>query len=125
MALVEGPIGDYDMMIDGIIVFEGCAGLAVALYLLGSERGVDPADVSGEWITAFYTLPSAEWTRRLETAGHGPGERITGLWKTISTEHRASTDQGLYEDFDVTFGRWGAGYSEGMKKLEQRFGLAL
>ncbi|MFD3996083.1 hypothetical protein [Streptomyces sp. NPDC058583] len=51
---VEGPLAGYRIMLDGVVIAEGAAGLATALYILSAEHGIDPGHVTDEQVQALY-----------------------------------------------------------------------
>lgn len=130
---VEEPLDGYDVMLDGVIVAEGAAGLATALYILSAEYGAEPGQVTDEQVRALYDSDltgderQAAWEQRLAALGHDvtdTSDPVISMWKIISRDHR--TPAGNYDDaFDYSLTRWGRGYTEGMNKLRSRFGVRL
>lgn len=131
--VVEGPLGGFDLQLDGIVIAEGAAGLTTALYLLAAEHGIDPEAVTGEQVEALYdeSLTTEErrvaWEDRLTALGHqltDVGDPVVRLWRVIARDHR--TPGGSYDDtFDFSMTRWGPGYTDGMYKLRKRFGITI
>lgn len=54
VAVVEGPLRAQGTGIDGIVVAEGAAGLATALYPLAAEHDTDPAQVTDTQLQTLY-----------------------------------------------------------------------
>ncbi|MGW6393079.1 hypothetical protein ACWFR1_21800 [Streptomyces sp. NPDC055103] len=133
IGVVEGPLAGYRIMLDGVVIAEGAAGLATALYILSAEHGVDPGQVTDEQVQALYggdmtgDERQAAWEQRLEALGHDladTSDPVVSMWKVISRNHR--TPEGNYDDtFDSSMTRWGPGYTNGMDRLRSRFGVRL
>ncbi|MFE4263299.1 hypothetical protein [Streptomyces sp. NPDC056883] len=131
--VVEGPLGGYDLMLDGVVIAEGAAGLNTALYLLAAERGVAPEAVTGEQVEELYAVGATTeerrvaWENRLTALGHqltDAGDPVVRLWREIAEDHR--TPEGSYDDtFDFSMTRWGPGYTVGMHKLRKQFSITI
>lgn len=128
---VEGPLNGYGLMLDGVVVAEGAAGLTTAVYLLAAEHGVEPEEVTGEQVEGLYAVGTtseerrAAWEERLVALGHDLSntvDPVVHLWSVIAHNHR--TPPGNYDDtFDSSLTRWGPGYIVGMDKLRSRFAV--
>ncbi|MEU6184166.1 hypothetical protein [Streptomyces coeruleorubidus] len=125
--VVEGPLNGYSITIDGVIIAEGAAGLAVALYVLAAENGVEPTAVTDEQVRALYAdgvtgdERQAHWEERLSALGHA-NDPVVRVWRIVSHNY-ADPDGG--DDFDFSMTRWGRGYTDGMARLRSRFGISL
>ncbi|MFG2141880.1 hypothetical protein [Streptomyces sp. NPDC048650] len=133
LRMVEGPLNGYAIVVDGVVVAEGAAGLATAYYVLAAERGVEPDAVTREEVEALYAAGvSVEerrvaWEEHLTAIGHDisdGGDPVVRLWSEIAHNHR--TPEGNYDDtFDSSMTRWGPGYLAGLEKLRGRFAVTL
>ena len=132
-AVVEGPLNGYSIIIDGVVLAEGAAGLATALYLASAEHGIEPRHVTEEQIQALYggdlsgDERAAQWEARLAALGHNlddTSDPVVRVWRIISYAHKSP--EGNYDDsFDFSMTRWGRGYTDGMHKLRHRFHITL
>ncbi|KPI02893.1 hypothetical protein OK074_5043 [Actinobacteria bacterium OK074] len=123
--LVEGPLDGRSITVDGGVIAEGAAGLALAFYLLAAQHGVAPAEVTDEQVQALYADDvtaderQVNWERRLAVLGHDladTGDPVVHVWRIISHNHQ--TPPGSYDDtLDFSMTRWGRGYTAGMVKL--------
>ncbi|NBE51999.1 hypothetical protein [Streptomyces boluensis] len=134
VAVVEGPLSGHSIIIDGVVLAEGAAGLATALYLVSADLGVEPSRVTEEQIQALYggDMPDEErtalWEARLTALGHvldDTSDPVIRVWNVISHFHK--TPGGDYDDTvdAASMTRWGCGYTAGMRKLRRRFDIAL
>ncbi|MGP9017580.1 hypothetical protein ACT1U9_04115 [Streptomyces sp. BR1] len=135
--IVEEPLGDYGVVIDGVVIAEGAAGLTTALYVLAGEHGVRPQEVTGAQIEALYSIGATveerrqEWEGRLIALGHDltdGTDPVVALWWIIAADHRDQTPPDPFDDrfLDASFTRWGPGFLEGMKMLRAaRFNIAI
>ncbi|WP_019061591.1 hypothetical protein [Streptomyces prunicolor] len=129
--VVEGPLNGYSIIIDGVIIAEGAAGLAVALYVLAAENGIESTAVTDEQVQALYAGDlkgderQAQWEERLAALGHDltdTNDPVVRVWRIVSYNYAQHGDG---DDFDFSMTRWGRGYTDGMNRLRSRFGITL
>lgn len=133
LRVVAVPLADYAIVLDGVVVAEGAAGLTTAFYVLAAEAGVEPEAVTAQHVEALYGAGTtaeerrAAWEVRLTALGHDltdTSDPVVFLWSQIAHDHR--TPPGDYDDtLDYTLTRWGPGYTTGMDQLRSRFGITL
>lgn len=131
---VEGPLNGYDITLDGVIMAEGAAGLATALYILSAEHGVEPNQVTDEQVQKMIDggdmngdERQTAWEQRLTALGHDltdTSDPVAQVWKKAA--HNYNTPGAAWDDaFDASMTRWGRGYTDGMHRLRERFGISL
>ncbi|QKW06927.1 hypothetical protein HUT18_11515 [Streptomyces sp. NA04227] len=133
ISVVEGPLAGYEIRLDGVVIAEGAAGLATALYILSAEHGIDPDQVVDEQVRELYDGEMAGeerqalWERRLAALGHDLTDTcdpVVQVWTIIT--HTYTTPGAAWDDaFDASMTRWGRGYTDGMTRLRTRFGISL
>ncbi|MFE0059950.1 hypothetical protein [Streptomyces sp. NPDC059003] len=129
IGLVEDPFQARDIANEGVLIAEGAAGLATALYLLAAEQNLPPEQVAWGMADELYgpgvhaQERTAHWQARLTAAGHGladTSDPVVAVWRIISRFHHPSDDH-----YGSTFRRWGPGYIAGAEMLHHLIGIPL
>ncbi|WBP92035.1 hypothetical protein [Kitasatospora cathayae] len=127
--LLAPHLRGWTMTVDGPILADGAAALALALYLLSTGQG--PAAVTRGQVedlldrrggTDYDIAP--RWEEMLRTAGHDPEDQadpVSTCWRQLRVDNSPPEDASEEHDLD-SFRRWGPGYIEGLRHaLAPRF----
>ncbi|MFE2412360.1 hypothetical protein ACFXDE_28830 [Kitasatospora sp. NPDC059408] len=131
--LLAPHLRGWTMTVDGPILADGTAALALALYLLSHQTGQDPAAVTRAQVeelldrhggTDYDVAP--RWEKMLRAAGHAledPSDPVSACWRQLRVDNSPPEDANEEHDFD-SFRRWGPGYIEGLRHaLAPRFAV--
>ncbi|MFF2080637.1 hypothetical protein ACFVXG_38465 [Kitasatospora sp. NPDC058162] len=129
--LLAPHLQGWTMTIDGPILADGAAALALALYLLSTGQG--PAAVTRGQVEGLldrcggtdYDI-APRWEEMLRAAGHDPEDRadpVSACWRQLRVDNSPPKFASEENDFD-SFRRWGPAFIEGLHRaLAPRFGI--
>ncbi|MEV0446124.1 hypothetical protein AB0I84_32845 [Streptomyces spectabilis] len=129
---VEDAFPARDTTNEGMLIAEGAAGLATALYLRAAEENFDSDDVAWGQLDELFgpglraQERTAHWEERLTAVGHDladSSDPVVSVWKVISLFHRPL--DGRADAYGTSFARWGPGYIAGAEMLHHLIGLPL
>ncbi|MFJ2202399.1 hypothetical protein [Streptomyces violaceusniger] len=117
---------------DGVILADGGAALATALYLIAREQNIGPADVHRAQVRALIDRAPGEtdsvilprWENRLRALGHDledPADPVAARWRQLRKDHSPPDDlpghvrEAVLEDHSAH--RWGRGFLEGLRRV--------